>query len=66
GDWIENCTAVIEHRCGALELVHIDSPQNSVQRPPRIAMKIPAEFSDQHLDSFTSGPRMNCEFSRPA
>ena len=48
GDWIENCTAVIEHRCGALELVHIDSPQNSVQQPPRIAMKIPAEFSDQH------------------
>jgi UDP-2,3-diacylglucosamine pyrophosphatase LpxH len=48
GDWIENCTAVIEHRCGALELVHIDSPPNSVQQPPRIAMKIPAEFSDQH------------------
>ena len=47
GDWIENCTAVIEHHCGSLELIHVDSMQGPEQLPPRIATEIRSNSSDQ-------------------
>jgi UDP-2,3-diacylglucosamine pyrophosphatase LpxH len=47
GDWIENCTAVIEHHCGSLELIHVDSMQGPEQLTPRIATEIRSNSSDQ-------------------
>ncbi len=47
GDWIENCTAVIEHHCGSLELVHVDSMPGRAQLQPRNATEIRSNSSNQ-------------------
>jgi hypothetical protein len=47
GDWIENCTAVIEHHCGSLELIHMNSMQGPGPLQPRNATEIRLNSSNQ-------------------
>ena len=33
GDWVESCTALVEHHDGRLEIVHWQTPYASRQKP---------------------------------
>lgn len=54
GDWIENCTAVVEHHCGSLELVRVDERHESMQ--------VRRVNASENRQDFPSGRRVEEEF----
>jgi UDP-2,3-diacylglucosamine pyrophosphatase LpxH len=39
GDWVESCTAVVEHNDGRLEIIEWGDPERSAVHPPKIAQR---------------------------
>jgi hypothetical protein len=35
GDWVESCTAMVEHYDGRMELIHFDQASESAKNPER-------------------------------
>lgn len=44
GDWVENCTALVELECGQLELVYVDRPASLSLKIPSLNRLNPEEF----------------------
>jgi UDP-2,3-diacylglucosamine pyrophosphatase LpxH len=42
GDWVEHCTALVEHNDGAMEVLHWTEKQRSLALSPVITVKFPA------------------------
>jgi hypothetical protein len=43
GDWVENCTAFVEHDAGVLELVNYFDEDRDVETPDHPTVSVPAD-----------------------
>jgi hypothetical protein len=66
GDWVDSCTAIVEHMNGAMELVHWDGRAHPARSPAPETSATPAPLSErEESDATTALEAMGSVAARP-